>query len=140
MTYADWKLRLRVFVQRLVQPTCACMFAMTAPTFAALASLPHWRIALQTGVGTGALALLLSFTPIGKLFGNRYGNAALMGALTAVADAWSHPGRFEVEYGEALLTGVVSGLLVLATSYVFEDRARRVRAAWARVRPKRARG
>ena len=29
----DWKLRLRVVVQRLTQPTCACMVAMTAPAF-----------------------------------------------------------------------------------------------------------
>ena len=130
----DWSVRARVFVQRLTQPTCACMLCMTAPTFANVASLPHWRIALQTGIGTGLLALLLSFTPIGRMFGNRYGNALLMGLLTAIADAWSHPGRFHVEYGEALLTGVVSGLIVLATSYVVEDRARRVRTLWASIR------
>jgi hypothetical protein len=130
----DWRTRARVFVQRLTQPTCACMLCMTAPTFVNVMSLPHWKIALQTGVGTGILALLLSFTPVGRLFGNRYGNALVMGLLTALADAWSHPGRFHVEYGEALLTGVVSGLIVLATSFVIEDRARRVRAAWAWIR------
>src|SRR5690348_488506 len=134
MAYSDWKTRARVIVQRLVQPTCACMICMTAPTFASLVSLPHWKIAVQTGLGTGLLALVLTFTPIGKLFSNRYGNAIVMGVLTAIADAWSHPGRFEADYGEALLTGVVSGLLVLATSFLIEDRARRVRAAWARVR------
>jgi len=130
----DWKVRARVFVQRLTQPTCACMICMTAPTFANVLSLAHWKLALQTGVGTGVLALLLSFTPIGRLFGNRYGNALLMGLLTALADAWSHPGRFQAQYGEALLTGVVSGLIVLAVSFVVEDRARRVRAMWARIR------
>ena len=61
-------------------------------------------------------------------------DAILVGLLTALADAWSHPGRFQVEYGEALLTGVVSGLIVLATSYLVEDRARRVRALWAWMR------
>src|SRR5262252_2904292 len=80
----DWKLRARVFIQRLTQPTCACMICMTAPTFANLVSLAHWKIALQTGVGTGILALLLSITPVGRLFANRYGNALLMGLLTAV--------------------------------------------------------
>ena len=138
MTPLDWKLRARLVVQRLTQPTCACMVCMTAPTFVNLVSLPHWKIALQTGLGTGFLALLLSFTPVGKLFGQRYGNAALMGALTALADAWSHPGRFEVEYGEALLTGVVSGLIVLATTFLIEDRARRVREAWAWIRGAKA--
>lgn len=133
----DWKLRARVFVQRLTQPTCACMICMSAPTFLNVVSLPHWKIALQTGIGTGVLALLLSFTPIGRLFGHRYGNAVLMGLLTAIADAWSHPGRFEVQYGEALLTGVVSGLIVLAVSFLVEDRARRVRSAWAWMRGER---
>jgi len=130
----DWKLRVRVFLQRLWQPTCACMFCMTAPSFANLVSAVHWKLALQTGVGTGILALLLTLTAAGKLFATRYGNALLMGVLTAIADAWSHPGRFRFEYGEALLTGLVSGLLVLASSFVLEDRARRIRQAWAWVR------
>ena len=130
----DWKIRARVFLQRLWQPTFACMTCMTAPSFVNLVSAVHWRIALQTGVGTGILALLLTLTPMGRLFGNRYGNALMMGILTAVADAWSHPGRFGFEYGEALLTGLVSGLLVLAGSFVFEDRARRIRQVWARMR------
>jgi hypothetical protein len=134
MAMVPWKLRARVFVQRLTQPTCSCMLCMSAPSFVNLASVVHWKIALQTGLGTGILALLLSFTPVGKLFAHRYGNALLMGSLTAIADAWSHPGRFGFEYGEALLTGLVSGLLVLATSFVLEDRARRVRQVWAWMR------
>jgi hypothetical protein len=138
MAPVNWKLRARLFFQRLSQPTCACMICMSAPTFGALVSLTHWKIALQTGVGTGILALVLSFTPLGKLFGQRYGNAVLMGLLTAIADAWSHPGRFEVQYGEALLTGVVSGLIVLATTFLVEDRARRVRQAWAWIRGAKA--
>jgi len=133
----NWKLRLRVVIQRLTQPTCACMVCMTAPTFANLASLVHWKIALQTGLGTGLLALVLTFTPIGRMFSHRYSNALLMGILTALADLWSHPGRFELDWGEALLTGVVSGLIVLATSFVIEDRARRVRNAWAWMRGSR---
>jgi len=137
MEPVNWKLRLRVVVQRLTQPTCACMVCMTAPTFANLASLVHWKIALQTGLGTGVLALVLTFTPIGRMFSHRYSNALLMGVLTALADLWSHPGRFELDWGEALLTGVVSGLIVLATSFVIEDRARRVRNAWAWMRGSR---
>jgi len=136
---ADWKLRVRVFIQRITQPTCACMLAMSAPSFVALVSLPHWKIALQTGLGTGALAVLMSFTPLARVLANRYGNALLMGILTALADAWSHPGRFaDAPYAEAILTGVVSGLIVLAMSFVIEDKARRVRHVWAKVRGRRA--
>ena len=130
----DWKLRARVFLQRLWQPTCASMTCMTAPSFVNLVSAVHWKIALQTGFATGILALLLTLTPVGRLFTHRYGNALMVGGLTAVADAWSHPGRFGFEYGEALLTGLVSGVLALAGSFVFEDRARRVRQVWARIR------
>jgi ABC-type thiamin/hydroxymethylpyrimidine transport system permease subunit len=134
MQPVSWKLRARVFLERLWQPTCACMTCMSAPSFANLASAVHWKIALQTGLGAGILALLLTLTPLGKLFAHRYGNAVLVGCLTALADAWSHPGRFGLQYGEALLTGVVSGLLALAGSFVLEDRARRVRDLWARMR------
>lgn len=129
-----WKLRARVFLERLWQPTFACMTCMTAPSFANLVSAVHWKIALQTGVATGILALLLTLTPLGKLFAFRYGNAAMVGVLTALADAWSHPGRFGFEYGEALLTGLVSAALALAGSFLLEDRARRVRQVWTRMR------
>jgi len=134
MPIPGWKLRARVFLERLWQPTCACMTCMSAPTFANLASAVHWKIALQTGIGTGILALLITLTPLGRLFTHRYGNALLVGILTALADAWSHPGRFEFTYGEALLTGLVSALLALAGSFVLEDRARRVREWWTRLR------
>lgn len=54
--------------------------------------------------------------------------------VSANACASSHPGRFEATYTEAFLTGLVSGLLALAGAYMLEDRARRVRAPWARLR------
>lgn len=134
MRIVGWKLRARVFLERLWQPTFACMACMTAPTFANLVSAAHWKLALQTGVGTGMLALLLTLTPMGRLFTHRYGNALMVAGLTAVADAWSHPGRVGLGYGEALLTGLVSGVLALASSFALEDRARRVRRVWARMR------
>ncbi|MDQ6621829.1 MAG: hypothetical protein M3Z31_19405 [Pseudomonadota bacterium] len=138
MQVLDWKLRARVFLQRLWQPTCACMTCMSAPGFANLISAAHWKIALQTGLATGLLALLLTLTPIGSLFRHRYGNALMVGALTALADGWSHPGRLSFVYGEALLTGVLSGLIALAASFVLEDRARRVRQLWTWMRAARS--
>ena len=139
MGVVGWKLRTRVFLERLWQPTCACMTCMTAPSFANVLSAVHWKIALQTGVGAGMLALLITLTPLGRLFSHRYGNALMVGVLTALADAWSHPGRFGLEYGEALLTGLVSGVLALAGSFALEDRGRRIRQIWARMRAANAR-
>lgn len=131
-----WKLRAKLFAQRFWQPTSACMTCMPG-SLAKLASLPHWTLALQTGLATGLLVLLLSFTPAKRLLWNRFGNAAIVAVLTMAADAWSHPNSYAIEWGEAIVTGLIAGLLALAGSYLFEDRARRVRALWAR-RPRKA--
>jgi hypothetical protein len=128
-----WKRRFILFIRRFWQPTSACMTCMPGSLWNLL-SIPHFALALQTGLFTGILAVLLTFTPAGKLFGHRYGNALLVGILTMVGDTFSHPGHFGIPHLEAVVTGIVSGLLTLAGSYVFEDRARRLRALWARVR------
>ena len=102
-------------------------------SIANVASLAHWEIALRTGLATGVLVLILSFTPFVGLFRNRYGNALAVGVLTALGDAWSHANHYGIAYTEAIVTGVVSGLLALAIGYLTEDRARRLRMAWARL-------
>jgi hypothetical protein len=98
-----------------------------------IASGAHWAIAFKTGLLTGLLAVLLTFTPAAKLYGNRYGNAALVALLTAVGDAYAHPSHYRLPYVEHVLTGIVSGILTLIASYLLEDRARRIRAAWAQI-------
>lgn len=133
----DWKLRVKVFVQRFWQPTSACMTCMPG-SLGNVWSFVHWTTALQTGLVTGILALLLSFTPARKLFRNRFGNALIVGCLTAVADVFSHPNHYGIAYSEALATGAVSFVLALAGSYLFEDRGRRIRDAWARLTGKGA--
>jgi hypothetical protein len=129
---SDWKLRVRLFLQRFWQPTSACMTCMPG-SWGNLMSLAHWATALQTGLATGILAVLLTFTPAAKLYTNRYGNALVVGCLTMVGDAYSHANHYDIPFAEAIVTGVISGLLTLAGSYLFEDRARRLRAAWARI-------
>ena len=98
-----------------------------------IASLAHWTIALQTGLATGILAVVLSFTPLGKLYRNRWGNALIVGCLTALGDAYSHANHYRIPYAEPILTGVTSGLLALVGAYLLEDRARRLRALWHRL-------
>jgi hypothetical protein len=119
-------------VQRFWQPTSACMTCMPG-SLGNVFSAVHWATALQTGLATGLLALLISFTPAARLYLNRYSNALLVGALTALGDAYSHANHYDIPYAEAVVTGMVSGLLALAGSFLFEDRARRLRAAWARI-------
>ncbi len=127
-----WAFRARLFVRRFWQPTSACMTCMPG-SLANVLSLPHWELALRTGLATGVLVLLLSFTPLAKVFRNRYGNALVVGGLTALGDAYSHASQYEIAYAEPLVTGVVSGLLALAGGYLFEDRARRLRTFWTRI-------
>jgi hypothetical protein len=128
----NWNHRVRLFVQRFWQPTSACMTCMPG-SLGNVWSLVHWTTALQTGLATGVLAVLLSFTPVAGLYKSRYGNALIVGCLTAIGDAYSHASHYGIRYTEAVLTGAVSGLLALAGSYLFEDRARRLRAVWARI-------
>ena len=132
-----WSRRFILFAKRFWQPASACMTCMPG-SLANLVSLPHWALALKTGLLTGTLALLLTFTPAGRLFANRYGNALLVGLLTVIGDAFSHEGHDSVPGFEAVRTGIVSGLLALAASFLFEDRARRLRALWARLRGREA--
>jgi hypothetical protein len=127
-----WR-RARLFVERFWQPTSACMMCMPG-SLGNLWSAVHWATALQTGLVTGVVALLLSFTPVARLYSNRYGNALVVGGLTSLGDLYSHPNHYGFFHAEALLTGAVSALLALVASWLLEDRARRVRAAWSSLR------
>lgn len=130
-----WKLRTKLFVERFWQPTSACMVCMPG-SLGNLWSPVHWSTALQTGLVTGLIAILLSFTPIARLYPNRYGNALVVGVITALGDTYSHPNHYGFFHAEAVLTGAVSAVLALIASYLLEDRARRVRRAWALLRLK----
>jgi len=133
MTSTGWRFRARLFLERYWQPAFACMSSMPG-SWGNIASIAHWTIALHTGLATGLLALLISFSPLGRLYRNRFGNAAIVGCLTALGDAYSHPNHYGVAYAEPVVTGLIAGLLTLAGSYLFEDRARRLRAAWKRLK------
>jgi hypothetical protein len=129
---SEWKRRIRLFIQRFWQPTSACMTCMPG-SWGSVMSLAHWTIAFRTGLFTGILAVLLTFTPAAKLYGNRYGNAVLVGLLTALGDAYSHPSHYRIPYIEHIVTGAVSGLFTLGASFLFENRALRIRKIWTRV-------
>ena len=129
---SEWKRRIKLFAQRFWQPTSACMSCMPG-SWGNVMSFAHWTIAFQTGLFTGLLAILLTFTPAAKCYENRYGNALVMGVLTMSGDVFSHKSHYRFPFVEHVVTGVISGLLTLVASYLFEDRARRLRSAWTRV-------
>jgi hypothetical protein len=132
MKPGEWRQRALIFAQRLWQPTSACMTCMPGG-WPKLWSGPHWGNALQTGLVTGVLAVLLSFTPLGRLYRYRSGNAAMVGGMTVFGDLYSHGSHYGGAWGEALTTGAVSAVLALAGSYLLEDRARRLRLLWQRL-------
>ena len=132
----DWKRRVTLFVQRFWQPTSACMTCMPG-SWTYVMSTEHWLVALRTGLATGVLALLLTFTPAARLYGNRYGNALVVAVLTMFGDAYSHPSHYGTSITEPLLTGVVSGVFALVASFLLERRAYRVRAVWTQLLGKR---
>ena len=129
---SEWKQRVSLFVQRFWQPTSACMTCMPG-SWGNIMSVAHWTIAFHTGLLTGLLAVLLTFTPAAKVYERRYGNALVVGCLTMIGDAYSHASHFRIPYVEHVATGVISGLLALVASYLLENRASRLRAVWTQV-------
>lgn len=132
-----WTLRAKLVVQRFWQPTSACLTCMPG-SVRNVVSAAHWEIALRTGLITGALVLLLSLTRYVAVLRNRYGNSATVACLTTIGDAYAHENHYGLLHAEALLTGLVSGVLALAGSFLIEDRARRPRALWRRLTRRRS--
>ena len=133
-----WRLRVKIFVERFWQPTSACMMCMPG-SLGNVFSAVHWSTALKTGLLTGLVALLLSLTPVARLYTHRYGNALIVGGVTALGDAYSHANHYGFLHAEALLTGALCAGLALLASYLLEERGRRVRDAWAALRGKAGR-
>jgi hypothetical protein len=127
------KRRAVLFAQRFWQPTSACLTCMPG-SLMKLSSLGHWQIALQTGLGTGLLVLILTFLPVRSVFRYRMGNAVVVALLTMLGDAYSHSTHDGLRWGEVVMTGLTSGMFALVASFLFEDRARRIRTLWSSMR------
>jgi hypothetical protein len=127
--------RLALFAQRFWQPTSACLTCMPG-SLGRLGDLGHWEIAVQTGLGSGALLLLLTSTPARALLRRRFGNAAVVVVLIMLGDAYSHPSHDGIRWGEVVITGLTSGAFALVASVLLQDRGRRLRRAWSALRPR----
>ena len=133
MDTLGFKGRIVLFLQRFWQPTSACLTCMPG-SLTRLSSLGHWEVALQTGLGTGVLVLVLTFTPARAALAHRFGNAGVVALLTMLGDAYSHSFHDGIRWGEVVLTGLMSGLLALAASFVLGENGRRLRTAWSVIR------
>jgi hypothetical protein len=129
---STWRLRVKLFLERFWQPTSACMACMPGSVGNVL-SAGHWEVALRTGLATGAIVLVLSFTPALAFFRNRYQNAVMVGCLTTLGDMLSHPNHYGLFHAEAFVTGLVSATLSLAAAYLLQRHAWRLRALRARL-------
>jgi xanthine/uracil/vitamin C permease (AzgA family) len=99
-------------------------------------NLEHWEIALRTGLGTGLLVVILTFTPLRAVFRHRFGNSVAIAVLTMIGDAYSHSYYGGIRSKEVMLTGLTSGIFALLAGFALEDRGRRLRALWSALRPK----
>lgn len=112
-----FKDKFEIFARRVSEATPSCLMIMVQGNVMSL-TFSHWLKALQVGVLTGAMAVLVSFSGRKELQENKFVIAGLTGFLTAVADFMTHPTHFGGPTTEAITTGIAAGLLCLALSTI----------------------
>lgn len=112
-----FKEKIEIFIRRISEATPSCLIIMTQGNVFAL-TFNHWVKALQVGMLTGVLAVLVSLSGRKELQDNKYVIAGLTGFLTTIADFLLHPSHFGDIHTEAVVTGVGAGLLCLALSTI----------------------
>jgi len=94
-------------VEGVSESTVACLLAMVQGNVLALTA-SHLLIATQTGVVAGVLAFTVSLLARAN---SSWAMPLLLGMFTAVVDYYVHPGSFGDVATEAIVTGLVAGLL-----------------------------
>lgn len=112
-----FKDKFEIFARRVSEATPSCLMIMVQGNVMSL-TFSHWLKALQVGVLTGAMAVLVSLSGRKELQENKFVIAGLTGFLTAVADFMTHPTHFGGPTTEAITTGIAAGLLCLALSTI----------------------
>lgn len=110
---------LRYFTEKFTQAFVPCATLMVSGDLTALTA-KHLMIAAKTGSITGVAATLtfLVFKKDTKWF-----NVGLVGLLTTVADALTHPTHFgSHELTEAVATGVAASFLAYLYHTLWKDR------------------
>jgi hypothetical protein len=112
-----FKDKFEIFARRVSEATPSCLMMMVQGNVMSL-TFSHWLKAMQVGVLTGAMAVLVSLSGRKELQENKFVIAGLTGFLTAVADFMTHPTHFGGPTTEAITTGIAAGLLCLALSTI----------------------
>ncbi len=116
------KEKAKSLAEGVSESTAACMLAMVQGNILAL-TIGHVMIALQTGLIAGSIAFALSMVARAKKV---WVTPLLLGVSTAAVDYFVHPSNFGAAATEALVTGLVAGVLAfLFTSVVKFSRRRK---------------
>jgi hypothetical protein len=120
------KEKSKSLAEGISESTAACMLAMVQGNILAL-TIGHLMIALQTGLIAGSVALALSLIVRAKKV---WVTPLLLGVSTAAVDYLVHPSNFGAAATEALVTGLVAGLLAfLVTTLMKLNRRRKGKTA-----------
>ena len=110
------KQKLKMFITPFCESTPACLLVMVQGNIW-LATIGHLQKAVETGLITGIGVLILSFFTH-RWLGNKYVVAAITGGMCFIADLLAHPSHFGDFTTEAIVTGVITGMISLAVNFV----------------------
>lgn len=101
--------KVKILGEKLGEGWIACALTMVQGDLTVF-STNHAITASKVGIITGIAFVLTSFF---AHINNRWGNAAMTGILTALADIVIHPTNFGPNWAEAAVTGLGAGILAL---------------------------
>lgn len=101
--------RIKLWTEKFSEAWTACALCMVQGDLTVF-TLSHAITAAKTGTLTGIAFVLTSFI---SRINNKWGNAAVTGILTAMADIVIHPTHYGTWYTESIVTGVGAGILAL---------------------------
>jgi len=114
----------KTLIEGVSESTTACLLVMTQGSILVGLTGAHLLIAAQTGIVAGAIAFLVGWL----LRANRYWvTPLLLGTCTAVVDYYVHPGSFGSFATEAMVTGLVAGVLSLGVALFARYRKKRLK-------------
>ena len=115
----------KTLIEGVSESTAACLLVMVQGNILVGLTGAHLFIAAQTGIAAGAFAFLVGWL----VQANKYwAMPLLLGVCTAVVDYYVHPGSFGSFATEAVVTGLVAGLISLGVALFARFRKQRLKA------------